>query len=179
MMTKQEDKRQLKNVPEMNSKPKPLALPGDTLVSDAVRDMCVRNYGSVVIVDEQQQVKGIVTERDLMRKLINEGRDPATTLLSDIMTANPRCAKETDHVVDWLRIMSNERFRRVPVVNDQGQLVNVFTQGDFVSYTWPDLLYQLKEGTKQSMTRNLPLWIMVGGIMVYSLMMVVLVNIIA
>jgi branched-subunit amino acid transport protein len=57
--------------------------------------------------------------------------------------------------------------------------VNVFTQGDFVSYTWPDLLYQLKEGTKQSMTRNLPLWIMVGGIMVYSLMMVVLVNIIA
>jgi len=179
MNSKQEDRRQLKNVPEMNSKPKPLALPANTPVVDAVRDMCARNYGSVVIVDEQQQVQGIVTERDLMRKLINEGKDPATTLLSDIMTANPRCAKETDQVVDWLRIMSNERFRRVPVVNEQGQLVNIFTQGDFVSYTWPDLLYQIKEGTKQSVNRNFPMWIMVGGIMVYSLMMVVLVNIIA
>jgi hypothetical protein len=65
------------------------------------------------------------------------------------------------------------------VVNEQGQLVNIFTQGDFVSYTWPDLLYQIKEGTKQSVSRNFPMWIMVGGIMAYSLIMVVLANILA
>lgn len=179
MNIEKNDSRRIIDVPEMNSKPKPLALPADTLVSSAVREMCQRNFGSVVIVDDQHKVEGIVTERDLMRKLINEGKDPNNTRLADIMTPNPRCAQESDQVVDWLRIMSNERFRRVPVVNAEGKLVNVFTQGDFVSYTWPDLLYQMKESTKQSVTRNFPLWIMVGGIMVYSLMMVVLVNIIA
>lgn len=179
MKIEQNDIRRIKDVPEINSKPKPLALAANTLITTAVREMCKLNYGSVVIVDDDQKVTGIVTERDLMRKLINENKDPSNTTLGDIMTHNPRCAKETDQVVDWLRIMSNERFRRVPVVNDAGELVNVFTQGDFVSYTWPDLLYQIKEGTKKSVTQNLPLWIMVGGIMVYSLMMVVLVNIIA
>ena len=47
-------------------------------------------------------------------------------------------------LLDWMRIMSNERFRRLPVVDDEGRIKAVFTQGDFVSYTWPDLIYQMK-----------------------------------
>jgi len=113
----------LKDRPEFASKLKPLTFRAQDTVADAVAKMSEKGFGSVVIVDSDDKVTGIVTERDVMKKLVNMGRDAKTTALSDIMTADPRAAKETDDVVDWLRIMSNERFRRLPVVDVSGGAV--------------------------------------------------------
>jgi CBS-domain-containing membrane protein len=88
------------------------------------------------------------------------------------MTRDPRVALETDDVVDWLRIMSNERFRRLPVVDAEGRIKVVFTQGDFVSYTWPELIYQAKQLAKASVARNYAVWLIVGGIGLYALLMI-------
>ncbi len=74
------------------------------------------------------------------------------------MTENPKLARETDDMLEWLRIMSNERFRRLPVVDDQDRIKAVFTQGDFVSYTWPDLMYQMKSIATATVTKNWPLF---------------------
>lgn len=167
---------QLKDRPEYKNMPTPLAMKEDATVAEAVKAMCDRNYGCVVITGDKGQVTGILTERDLMRKLLNQGKDPNTTPVSEIMSSKPRLAREDDNVVDWLRIMSNERFRRLPVVDENGKLKAVFTQGDFVSYTWPDLLHQITEGTKANVSKNYPLWMLVGGIMLYSLAMVILVS---
>jgi predicted transcriptional regulator len=145
-------------------------------VKEAVAAMSEKNFGSVIIVDADQKVIGVVTERDVMKKLVNGGLDAEKTKLADIMTRNPRIAKETDDVVDWLRIMSNERFRRLPVVDADGRIKAVFTQGDFVSYTWPDLVYQAKEMAKASFGRNYGVWLVIGGIMLYSLLMVIVVG---
>lgn len=128
--------------PEYASKFRPLTARSGTTVAEAVAAMKLKNFGCIVITDESGHVEGIVTERDIMFKLVAENGDPRTVLLSDIMTSDLRMAKETDNVVDWLRIMSNERFRRLPVVDSEGRLQALLTQGDFVSYTWPDLLYQ-------------------------------------
>ncbi|MFZ5961480.1 CBS domain-containing protein [Thalassococcus sp. BH17M4-6] len=165
----------LKDRPEFKKKPKPLSFEADVMVSEAVAAMSARNYGSVMIVDDDARLIGVVTERDIMRKLVNEGRDAKTTPLQEIMTRDPRVAHDSDDVVDWLRIMSNERFRRLPVVDDEGRVQAVFTQGDFVSYTWPDLIYQAKELAKASVGRNYPIWMIGGGIALYSLLMVVVV----
>jgi signal-transduction protein with cAMP-binding, CBS, and nucleotidyltransferase domain len=88
------------------------------------------------------------------------------------MTSNPRLARETDDLIDWLRIMSNERFRRLPVVDDNGHIKAVFTQGDFVSYTWPDLIYQMKSIATATVSKNWPIVLIGGGIALYSLIMV-------
>ena len=169
----------LKDRPEFSTKPKPLCFPPTATVAEAVKEMTAKNFGSVVIVDDAEKVIGIATERDVMRKIVNENRDPATTTLTDIMTHNPRLARETDDVVDWLRIMSNDRFRRLPVVDDEGRIQVIFTQGDFVSYTWPDLIYQAKELAKASVGRNYPVWLIGGGIMLYSILMIIVVASIA
>ena len=79
---------------------------------------------------------------------------PKTTKLGDIMTPNPRVANENDNVLDWLRIMSNDRFRRLPVVDADGKIKVIFTQGDFVSYTWPDLIYQASQLAKASFMKG-------------------------
>ena len=99
--------------------------------------MSEKNYGSVVIVDNQNKVIGICTERDILKKLVNKKLNPEKTRLEKIMTINPRVGKEDDEVLSWLRTMSNDRFRRLPVVDNQGRIKAIFTQGDFVSYTWP------------------------------------------
>ena len=159
--------------PEYASKQKPLTATAETTVFDAVLDMSKRNFGSVVVIDDERKILGVVTERDVMNKLVAKGLDPKTTLLSDIMTPDPRIARETDDMVDWLRIMSNERFRRLPVVDDEGRLKAVFTQGDFVSYTWPDLIYQMKAIASATVFKNWPIVLIGGGIALYTLLMVI------
>lgn len=161
---------------EYASKPKPLTFGLDELVKPAVAAMSEMNYGSVMVIDDDRKVIGVVTERDIMKKLVNGALDPSKTKLSEIMTREPRLAKETDDLVDWLRIMSNERFRRLPVVDEDGRIKAVFTQGDFVSYTWPDLMGQAKELAKASVFRNWPLFLIGGGIMLYSLLMIIVVR---
>jgi len=163
--------------PEYNSKPRPLtAQPTDT-VSHAVAKMTKKNYGSVVILEaDSNTVAGIVTERDILNKLVAAGLDPKVTPLSDIMTTNPRLARETDDMLDWLRIMSNERFRRLPVVDGSGSIKAVFTQGDFVSYTWPDLFMQMKSLAGASVVKNLTLYLFAVGLGLYSLAMLFIIE---
>ncbi len=140
--------------PEFKTKPKPVTFVGKDKVSQAIAVMADKNYGSVVIVDSKDKVVGIVTERDIVKKLVNNNMSPKTTKLEDIMTLNPRVANENDDVVDWLRIMSNDRFRRLPVVDADGKIKVIFTQGDFVSYTWPDLIFQASQLAKASFMKG-------------------------
>jgi CBS domain-containing protein len=140
--------------PEFKTKPKPVTFVGKDQVSHAIAVMADKNYGSVVIVDSKDKDVGIVTERDIVKKLVNNNMSPKTTKLEDIMTLNPRVANENDDVVDWLRIMSNDRFRRLPVVDADGKIKVIFTQGDFVSYTWPDLIFQASQLAKASFMKG-------------------------
>ena len=66
----------IKDRPEYRSKPVPFSLSANDLVQTAVKTMSEKNIGSVVIVDDDMQVKGIVTERDLMRRLLNKSLEP-------------------------------------------------------------------------------------------------------
>lgn len=159
--------------PEYKSKPAPLTRPPSTTVADAATAMAEKNFGSVIVVDEQDKVIGVVTERDMMNKIIARGADPASTKLSDIMTENPRLARETDDMVDWLRIMSNERFRRLPIVDADGRIKAVMTQGDFVSYTWPDLLYQFRNMTTATVSKNWAVFLIGGGVALYTIIMII------
>jgi CBS domain-containing protein len=70
--------------------------------------------------------------------------------------------------------MSNERFRRLPVVDAEGRIQAVFTQGDFVSYTWPDLMGQAREMAKATVLRNWHIFLIGGGIMLYTVLIVLI-----
>ncbi len=154
---------------EYRHKPRPLTgKSGDPVVS-AAEQMSMKGYGCIIIVDKDDRVEGIVTERDIMTKVVAKTLDPKVTTLGEIMTRELRLAREDDLMLDWLRIMSNERFRRLPVVDEDGRIKALFTQGDFVSYTWPDLFEQAKNLTKASLASNFP-WVLIGGgVLIYAL----------
>lgn len=157
---------------EFDTKPAPLTCSADTPVREAVEKMSARNFGSIIVVDADHRVEGMMTERDLMRRLVAEGRDPATTTVGEIMTREVRTARADDEMVDWLRIMSNERFRRLPIVDGNGKLTAVMSQGDFVSYTWPELLDQAREMARATFGPSLNLPMILGGILVYTLLVI-------
>lgn len=162
--------------PEYRSKQQPLTCSPDTSAFDAVVKMSEKSYGSIIVIDDNKKVVGVFTERDVVNRLVSKKLDASKTAVSKIMTENPRVARETDDLIDWLRIMSNERFRRLPVVDENGHIKAVFTQGDFVSYTWPDLVYQMKSIATATVFKNWPLFLIGGGITLYSLLMIVVVN---
>ncbi|MTI08212.1 CBS domain-containing protein [Curvivirga aplysinae] len=159
---------------EYLSKPKPFSAGPDQMVFEAAKKMSSLNIGSVVVTNEKNVVVGIVTERDILKRVVAQGKDPSSTILSEIMTTKLRLAKEEDNVVDWLRVMSNERFRRLPVVDSQGQLVSIMTQGDFVSYTWPELLNVFSARIEKKIGTNNQHLFILGGILLYSIIMVMI-----
>ncbi len=65
--------------PEYRSKQQPLTCSPDTSVFDAVTKMAAKNYGAVIVVDAQQKVIGVFTERDLVNKLVAKELDPRAT----------------------------------------------------------------------------------------------------
>ena len=162
--------------PEFLSKPAPLTCAPDETVLVASKRMAERNYGSIIVIDQDRRVLGLLTERDILRRLVAVEREPGRTPISEIMTSELRVARASDDVVGWLRLMSNERFRRLPVVDDEERLINVITQGDFVSYTWPDLLNQARALVKQTVGTTTSLPIMLGGVLLYTLVLIIAVT---
>ena len=168
----------LKDRPEYKTKLKPLTRPPGATVAEAVAAMTDKNYGCVIVTDDDDKVIGVVTERDIMNKLVGRGMDATTTKLEEIMTSDPRVAREDDDMLEWLRMMSNERFRRLPVVDADGRIKAVFTQGDFVSYTWPDLMGQMKSIVRAQIGSNFHYLLIGGAIAVYVLSMIVVLSVI-
>lgn len=164
---------------EYATKPVPLTCnPGDKVI-DAVKRMSEKNYGSIIAVDGDNHILGMMTERDIMKRLVAKNLDPAKTTVAEVMTDNVRTAKEDDELVDWLRIMSNERFRRLPIVDDNSKLVAIMTQGDFVSYTWPELMGQMKTLAKATFGDSLSLPRILAGVLIYSVVIIVAVGLIS
>ena len=161
----------IKDRPEYKTKPKPMTCKPDETVRDAALRMAKRNYGAIIVTGGDDKVVGMMTERDILRRVVGERRDPDTTRVSEVMTADVRCANADDDYVDWLRIMSNERFRRLPIVDGEGHLVNIMTQGDFVSYTWPDLMGRVKDYAKGSISSNYNVALIVGGVALYTIIL--------
>ena len=158
--------------PEFKTKPQPVTFLPKDKVSKAIEAMAEKNYGSVVIVDNEDKVVGIVTERDIVKKLVKNNLSSKSTKLEEIMTPNPRVANENDDVIDWLRIMSNDRFRRLPVVDAEGKIKVIFTQGDFVSYTWPDLIYQASQLAKASFMKGFSFNTLLIMMLVYGIALI-------
>jgi CBS domain-containing protein len=154
---------------EFQKKSATLTFKANDKLIDAVRAMSDKNYGASVIVDDENRPVGIITERDLMRRVLYRNLDANTTLISEVMTTKLKLASEEDDVLTWLSVMSNERFRHLPVVDKDGKLVNLMSQGDFVSYTWPQLLAQVKDNALKLFMKRFHLHLIFGAFILYAL----------
>ena len=103
--------------------------PGATVHEAACR-MTQANCGSVLIIDPASALLGIVTERDLMTRVLAKALDPAGTLVSAVMTPHPQCITPDTRVSDAVLIMIERGFRHLPVIGEGGHILGVFSVRD-------------------------------------------------
>ena len=94
----------------------------------AVREMNEKGVGAVIVLRHDEPV-GIFTERDVLRRVVDAGRDPDTTRVADVMTADLIVVEPSTRVEQAMAIMTQHRCRHLPVV-EEGRLVGLISIGD-------------------------------------------------
>ena len=97
-------------------------------VADAARKMRDADTGAIVVV-EDGQVRGIVTDRDIVVRAVAEGRGPDDVTVQDVCTSDPTTLSPDDDLDSAVSRMREQNVRRLPVVED-GQAVGVLSLGD-------------------------------------------------
>jgi CBS domain-containing protein len=113
-------------------KSKLISVVPSTCVVDAVRIMNDEKIGAVLVLDSQKLV-GIFTERDVMVRVVGAQRDPATTLVSEVMTTAVRSVEHTSRANDALQLMSDRHHRHLPVL-ENGQVRGLVSIGDLTRW---------------------------------------------
>ncbi|MBV8097046.1 MAG: CBS domain-containing protein [Acetobacteraceae bacterium] len=108
----------------------PVTLPPQATVQEACRVMRDQRIGAILITDESGNLLGIFTGRDAVCRVVAEARNPASTVLEEVMTRNPDSMPAELHAIDALRLMWDGGFRHVPVTK-QGRLAGIVSRGDF------------------------------------------------
>lgn len=100
-------------------------------VFDALRLMADKDIGALLVIDAGKIV-GIVTERDYARKIALLGRTSAATLVRDMMTRPVICVRPNQSGEQCMQLMTENRLRHLPVLDDEGRLVGMISIGDLV-----------------------------------------------
>lgn len=104
----------------------------DESVAVAAERMHQRAVGTLVVVNDTDQVVGIVTDRDLVSRVLAKGRNPTEASVREVMTVGPKTVSEQTSIESALLIMRSGRFRRIPVVERDNRLVGLITLDDIL-----------------------------------------------
>ena len=104
-------------------------LPPSATVLEAAQLMNERHIGAVLVMAGEDLV-GIFTERDVMRRVVAKGLDPKTTSLDDVMTSPVACASPGTTCEELRKVMREKRIRHVPVVDEHQVLRGMISIGD-------------------------------------------------
>ena len=126
--------RDLKNIKEN------FAFKTETPISEIALALKDKKIGAVPIVDENNKLLGIVSERDIVSKLVVEARDADLTTAKEIMTSKIITAKLDDDVNYIIGVMKNNNIRHMPVVDTSNRLTDFFSIRDFLKAEMQDNL---------------------------------------
>jgi CBS domain-containing protein len=96
------------------------------------RHMQLEDIGSLPVVDsyEDRRLIGIITDRDMALRVLASGRDPRWVRVNDVMTPEPVTCHPMDDLDTALEVMAQYQLRRIPIVEDSGQIVGIIAQAD-------------------------------------------------
>lgn len=114
--------------------------PQSTL-KDAVMELSAKRIGALMVRDAKGDLVGILSERDIVRKLADTPGETLPKKVEDIMTKSVEVCAPSDTLVSVLRRMTSGHFRHMPVV-DGAKLVGMLTIGDVISYRLTELEHE-------------------------------------
>lgn len=102
--------------------------------------MHTRNVGTLVVVNDDAEPIGILTDRDLTVKALARGLDPYQTTVKEVMTKTPRTVKEDAPIERALELMRAGPYRRLPVVDKSGKLAGLISLDDVIKLLTDEFL---------------------------------------
>ena len=108
-----------------------LQIDGDATVFDAITKMVEANVGSVLVADEGEIV-GIVTERDYLRRVTLQGRTERETPVRDIMSSPVYVVTPDTQIDECMALMTGKHIRHLPVLGQDDRVIGVISLGDAV-----------------------------------------------
>jgi CBS domain-containing protein len=109
--------------------PEPATCRPEDSVLDAALAMSKGDFGALVVAGEEGDVRGIVTDRDIVVRGVAEGKEPAATRISEVFTTEPTTLSPEDSLDDAVTALRESHVRRLPVVEDS-QVVGIVSIGD-------------------------------------------------
>jgi CBS domain-containing protein len=106
----------------------------DDMAQEAAAKMRELDVGALPVCDGDE-IQGVVTDRDMAIRLVAEGRDPARTRVSDIMTPGVSYCFDDQSVEEAVMLMEAQQIRRLPILNRDKQLVGMLSLGDLALRT--------------------------------------------
>jgi CBS domain-containing protein len=117
----------------------------EATAEQAIQTMLDRRVGAVAVVDENQRVAGIFTERDVLRRLSLSGREPAKTLVRELMTTPVEMATLDTSPGEAVATMVERHYRHLPIVDDDGRLLGMLSIRNVLQTRVDTLTRQLDE----------------------------------
>jgi CBS domain-containing protein len=117
------------------------ASPTETVLA-AVDEMCRHHVGALLVMEDGAAV-GILSERDMLTRVLLQRRDPATTKVADVMTSELVCVELDTSPNEAMRIMTERRCRHLPVVCD-GKVIGLVSIGDLVRWASRSQEYEIR-----------------------------------
>lgn len=108
-------------------------------VKHLVDELKHHNIGALIVSEDGRHIDGIVSERDIVRKLSDFAGEISNLKVADIMTSNVFTCSAEETVEGLMEIMTEHHFRHVPVVEDDGSLFAVVSIGDLVKHRMEEL----------------------------------------
>ncbi len=141
----------LGNTVKLLAPSEPIRLTADTTVEEAIAKMVDNRRSAVVIVDAAGRLIGIFTERDVLTRVLRQGRDPGRTMLGDVMTPDPEVLAPEDRICHAVNRMHTGDYRIVPLVDRDRRPIGVVTVNDVVGWLaeiFPEAVLNLRPGDK-------------------------------
>ena len=107
----------------------PVCISKDASVAEAARAMRDKNIGDVVVTEDGGQVRGILTDRDIVVRTIGADKDPSQIKVDEVCSHQLHTLSPSDSVDDAIILMEREAVRRVPVVENE-RVVGIVSIGD-------------------------------------------------
>lgn len=108
----------------------------DSTVSEIADLMDLEDIGAVPILDDSYLLLGIVSERDIVRKLVKNGRDSDLVTAKDIMTKNIITVKKDTTLGEAVKLMKVSNIRHLPIIDEDKKIVNFISHRDIMSNSY-------------------------------------------
>ncbi len=113
---------------------KVIIIPYGKNMQDVAKLMKRHEVGSVIIVEDEKnkRARGIITERDIVQKVLVKGNDPYKTKVEEIMSKPLRVIRPETPIEEAASAMRDNRIKRLPVVDEENELIGLVSEGDIM-----------------------------------------------